>query len=154
MQILDLKQAPGYLALLAQWHQDEWAYLNPGESLAQRLDCMQAYFSDTLIPSTFIAQSEAGLLGSAALIENDMDSRPELSPWLASVFVAPAYRNAGVGGALVRHVMQTAARSGIQTLYLFTPDRAAFYEKLGWQCLGEEVYRGHRVSLMQVELGG
>lgn len=30
-------------------------------------------------------------MGSAAIINNDMDTRPELTPWLASVFVAPAY---------------------------------------------------------------
>lgn len=113
---------------------------------------MKLFLSDDdLIPSTFIAK-ENNLMGSASIIEQDMDTRPELTPWLASVFVAPEYRNNGVGSSLVKHIMQTAKQAGIEKLYLFTPDRETFYEKLGWQVLSREIYRGHSVTVMYIKL--
>ncbi|NOU13132.1 MAG: GNAT family N-acetyltransferase, partial [Methylococcaceae bacterium] len=80
------------------------------------------------------------------------DTRPELTPWLASVFVAPKHRNNGVGSQLVKNVMQQAKEAGINELYLFTPDRETFYQKLGWSVLAKEDYRGHAVTVMSVKL--
>lgn len=151
MQILDLKHEPHHIPKLAEWHHNQWSSLNPGGSLEKRIEKMQAYLGTDLIPSTFIAKA-AMLLGSAAIIDHDMDTRLDLSPWLASVFVAPEYRNNGIGGSLVRHVMQTAKQAGIERLYLFTPDRESFYRKLGWQVLSKEEYRGHAVTVMCIQL--
>jgi len=92
-------------------------------------------------------------MGSAAIIANDMDSHLEWTPWLASVFVAPAYRNRGIGGRLVSYAMDQAKQSGITELYLFTPDRQDFYRRLGWEVLATEHYRGHRVAVMHADLG-
>lgn len=152
MNILNLKEEPRHLSVLAQWHHKQWAYLNPEASLEKRIARMRACLNDALIPGIFIAKEGEQLLGSAAIVEHDMDTHRELTPWLASVFVAPAYRRRGVGTALVRHVMQQAQAAGIPVLYLFTPDQEAFYRKLGWQTLGRESYRGHDVTIMQLQL--
>jgi len=152
MPIVDLSAVPHHLPTLAAWHQAEWSYLNPGETLAMRLTRMQAYLQEGLIPSTFVYDHQGRPAGSAAIVASDMDSRPQWSPWLASVFVAPEFRRQGIGGRLVRHVMAQAAAAGYQQLYLFTPDRAAFYQKLGWQPIAEESYRGSRVSVMRASL--
>jgi N-acetylglutamate synthase-like GNAT family acetyltransferase len=104
-----------------------------------------------LVPSTFIAKTTE-LLGSAAIVENDMDTKPELTPWLASVFVAPEYRNQGIGSQLVKHVMQKAKQAGIKAIYLFTPDQTIFYQKLGWEVISTEEYREHSVTVMRVRL--
>jgi GNAT superfamily N-acetyltransferase len=151
MQILDLKNEPWHISTLAHWHHHEWSSLNPGRTIDQRIEYMQSYLSDDLVPSTFIAKGPH-LMGSAAITDHDMDTRPQLTPWLASVFVAPEFRNQGVGSHLVKHVMQKAKDTGIETLYLFTPDRASFYEKLGWKILDNEEYRGHAVTVMSVKL--
>ncbi|MBD9362766.1 GNAT family N-acetyltransferase [Methylomonas fluvii] len=152
MTIINLSQEPHQIPTLAQWHHAEWADLNPGQTLEQRIKKMQAYLSDKLIPSTFIYKHESQLAGSAAIIHNDMDTRPELTPWLASVYVAPEYRLQGIGAKLVRHVMRQTQAAGLAKLYLFTPDQADFYAKLGWTTMAQEVYRGHRVTLMSVTL--
>ena len=151
MQILDLRNEPQHISQLAEWHHQEWSSLNPGRTLEQRIESMQSYLGDDLVPSTFIAK-DATLMGSAAIIVSDMETKPELTPWLASVFVRPDFRNRGVGGLLVQHVMQQARIAGIEQLYLFTPDRASFYRRLGWKTLSEEQYREHRVTIMSVEL--
>jgi GNAT superfamily N-acetyltransferase len=149
--ILDLKQAPQHLKTLAQWHLNEWSHFNPGESIQQRIDRMHPFFNDAFVPSTFIA-TDTKLLGSAAIVTNDMETRVDLSPWLASVYVDPAHRCKGTGTKLVRHIMHLAKTNGIKKLYLFTPDQEKFYEKLGWKTISRESYRGQEVAVMQVRL--
>ena len=50
MSILDLSEQPHYLSTLAAWHQQEWAHLNPGSSLENRIEKMQDYLEDGLVP--------------------------------------------------------------------------------------------------------
>ncbi|MCK9606748.1 MAG: GNAT family N-acetyltransferase [Methylomonas sp.] len=152
MNIIDLSHQPEHIPTLAAWHHRQWRHLNPGGTLEERIDGMQGYLSKRLVPSTFICKCNGQLAGSAAIVASDMDTRPTLTPWLASVFVAPPFRNRGIGGRLVEHAMLQARLGGIETLYLFTPDQAAFYQKLGWQILSEENYRGIAVTVMQIHL--
>ncbi len=153
MQIIDLKFEPYHIPRLAEWHHQEWSYLNPDLTVSQRAEWMQSYLSDDLVPSTFIALREQ-LLGSAAIIEHDLETRPDLSPWLASVFVAPEHRGQGIGTKLVIHVMEKVREAGILVLYLFTPDKEGFYQKLGWQTLSKETFRDHPITVMQANLIG
>ncbi len=154
MTISDLLQAPQHIPLLAAWHHSEWAYLNPGGSLEQRIEKMQAYLSGDVIPKTYVCLCNGQPAGSAAIVTCDMETHPEWTPWLASVYVAPALRRQGIGSALVKHAMSQTGLAGMQRLFLFTPDRADFYRKLGWQHLTEECYRGHAVTLMQFDPTG
>ena len=152
MNIINLKDALQHLHTLAKWHHNEWAYLNPEETLPERIDRMASDFEEALIPSTFIAIEGDKLIGSAALAEADMGSYKPLSPWLASVFVRPSYRKQGIGSSLVKHVMATAQKNGITELYLFTPNQESFYTRLGWTRLSKEQYCGSWVSIMSITL--
>lgn len=152
MCIFDLKDEPEHICQLAAWHHAEWSYLNPRGSVEERVEKMRDYLTDAAVPSTYIYKYEEVLVGSAAIIKNDMETHPEFTPWLASVFVKPIARNKGVGSKLVKHIIQKAKLTGIKTLYLFTPDKTHFYSKLGWSTLSKEKYRGFDVSIMKVEL--
>lgn len=152
MTILDLSCEPGHIPVLAGWHHSQWQELNPGRTLEQRIASMQEYLGESLLPSTFIYKHRQQLAGSAALIACDMDSHPELTPWLASVYVDERFRRHGIGSKLVKHAMQQARQAGIARLYLFTPDRAEFYQQLGWTKMAEEIYHGQNVTLMQALL--
>jgi N-acetylglutamate synthase-like GNAT family acetyltransferase len=153
MKIIDLKFEPHHIPVLAGWHHGEWSYLNPNWPVEQREKDMRLHLTDNLVPSTFVALEER-LLGSAAIVEQDMDTKPDLSPWLASVFVSPENRGKGVGSGLVMLIMEKAKEAGIPVLYLFTPDKEGFYQKLGWQTISKEIFRGHLVTVMQVNLIG
>jgi N-acetylglutamate synthase-like GNAT family acetyltransferase len=87
-------------------------------------------------------------MGSASLVRHDMDTRPELTPWLAGVFVAPEYRRRGVGAELVRRVMTEAGVQKVQTLYLYTVHSEAFYANLGWSLQERTAYRSQNVVIM------
>lgn len=152
MKIANLKQAPEHIPKLAKWHHKEWTYLNPGQSYEDRIKKMQAYLNDDFVPSTWFAEDKGTLLGSAAIIESDMETHPEFTPWMASVFVAPEHRRKGIGSELVKHVVAEAKHAGYKTLYLFTPDQQALYASLGWQELQNDNYRGSDVTIMRYNL--
>jgi predicted N-acetyltransferase YhbS len=137
---------------LASWHHEEWASLNPGQSLLHRVAELEQCKAGLEIPTTLVALEENRPLGSASLIQCDMDTRPGQSPWLASVFVAPQFRGRGIGSALVRRAIEEAARMTYPMLYLFTPDRESFYRRLGWETVSREEYRGVHVVVMQLQL--
>jgi GNAT superfamily N-acetyltransferase len=81
-------------------------------------------------------------LGTASVIVSDEDARPNLSPWIAAVWVEPHARNRGVGAALVEHAAQAAFALGHDALYLgASTRRRSFYEKRGWRAHEEDVPR-------------
>lgn len=151
MEIVDLRAQPQHLSLLAKWHQQQWADINPGQTLEQRMEKMQSYLDENLVPSTFVALDKKTVLGSAALVEYDMKIEG-CTPWLASVYVHPLFRKQGTGSRLVLHTMAQARAAGIENMYLFTPDRADFYQRLGWNVMSEEPYHGRQVTIMNAEL--
>ena len=151
IEIVDLKDSADCLPTLALWHQGEWSDLNPGETIQHRIERMQLYLDDNFIPSTFVAKDKT-ILGSASIVSNDMETRPDLSPWLASVYVAPEHRQNGIGRLLVLHVMSRAKTEGINKLYLFTTDKKGYYQKLGWDINSIVQYHGHEVTIMQTTL--
>jgi GNAT superfamily N-acetyltransferase len=83
-----------------------------------------------------------------------MDIRPHLSPWLATVYVAPEYRGQGIGSALVRRIAEEAAALGVPRLHLYAQDQMGFYVRLGWQAVESLEYRGCLVTVMALDLVG
>lgn len=150
MKIINLRAAPEHIPTIAHWHQAQWGYLNPAGSVEQRIEKMQRYLTGVAIPSMYICVEDDKVLGTAALVESDMDSHPELSPWLASVYVHADYRNRGIGARLVNKVVAVAKALGYSPLYLFTPDQTRFYQGLGWQFIALESYRGGEATLMKI----
>jgi N-acetylglutamate synthase-like GNAT family acetyltransferase len=148
LEIVDLREVPEHIPRLAEWHHAQWSYLNPGKTIEQRIEKLRNHLHAAPLPRTFVAVAEPGTpAGSASLVSADMDT---LTPWLASVFVDPHYRQQGIGAALVRRVMAAAEQAGIETLSLFTPDQEAFYRQLGWHTIARERYRDDEVTIMQI----
>jgi GNAT superfamily N-acetyltransferase len=152
MQITYLADHPDFIPTLAQWHQAQFGYLSPQTTVEQRAERLQAHLGGKGIPTTFVALVGGRLAGSASLIAEDMSSRPDLSPWLASLYVDPAHRKRGLGTALVRQVVQEAQGLGIATLYLYTPDQEAFYARRGWSTMEHALYRGYWVTVMSFDI--
>ena len=151
MLILNLKDKPEHLLPLAQWHHAEWSYLNPLRSFDQRVQEMQEDLEGKVIPTTFVAEDDGELLGSACILADDMSSHPELTPWLASVYVNEIHRGKGIGSTLVKRVMQHAQENGVKRLYLYTPDQEQMYARLGWQLYSREPYNGTPVTIISID---
>jgi GNAT superfamily N-acetyltransferase len=125
---------------------------NPDMTLESRAAQLGARIGKKSIPLTVVAFDQDKPIGSACLVEQDLDLRPELAPWVASVFVHSDYRRRGVGSALMKRLEAEAAKMGIKKLYLFTPDRVDFYTTLDWKVFGREIHRSHEVTLMEKAL--
>ncbi len=91
-------------------------------------------------------------VGTAALIRSDLDSRPDLTPWLAGLFVQPAFRGRGYATALVRRVEEFAVAAGVSVIWLYTSTAEPLYARLGWERVGLEDERGEPVVLMRRQL--
>lgn len=152
MEIAYLADCPEHVGQLARWHFGEWGHLNPGSALEEREARVRGRLGKGTIPTTFVALVDGVLAGSASLVEHDMDVRPDLTPWLASVFVAPEFRRKGIGAALVERITEEAQALGVAQVYLFTLDQQRLYARSGYVELEELEYRGQQVSVMVLEL--
>ena len=143
-----LADYPEFIPEIAALHFAEWSYLNPGESLEEKKAYLKSICSRNGVPVFVIAVDGVELIGSASLIEHDMDNRPDLTPWLADVFVKPEYRGLGIATSLIQRIESEARCAGITKLYLYTPDAARLYQKLGWNTFEECKYNGVEVTIM------
>jgi GNAT superfamily N-acetyltransferase len=139
--VSDLRERPEFATAVADrvwraWWQGKGYPLEYIEGrVAESLDGAE-------MPLAVVAHEDGQFLGTASVIGSDLDERPEYTPWVAAVWVDPAHRGRGVGSALVRKAAQAAFESGIDPVYLCAlPDKRAFYERLGWQRLEENVGR-------------
>jgi predicted N-acetyltransferase YhbS len=82
------------------------------------------------MPLSLLARVGEEPAGTINLIENDDERRTHLRPWLAALYVVPKFRRKGVGGTLVRALLDEAWRLNFNELYLGT-DNPTFYKKLG-----------------------
>jgi GNAT superfamily N-acetyltransferase len=96
-------------------------------------DCMihSASTSETL-PRFYVALEAGEIIGTYALLRNDINSRQDLCPWLACLFVEEKHRGQEIGALLLQHGLEEAAKKGYKKLYL-TSDLEGFYEKYGWR---------------------
>ena len=152
MRSEDLVDHAVLLETLAGGHHGEWSHLNPGDTVEKRVIRMREHLGRQQIPTTFIALDGETLLGSACLLADDMHQYRDLTPWLASVFVAPEHRSRGAGSAVVQRVVEEARALGIKMLYLYTPDRESFYARMGWTVRERTDYMGVDVVIMQLSL--
>jgi len=152
MKIEYLADNIALVPIIAHWHHEEWGHFNPGDSVEKRIANLQTHLGKRQIPTTFVALFGGILLGSACLMAHDMDTRMDLSPWLANVYVTPEHRSQGTGTALVQRVVKEAVELGIETLYLFTPDREGFYASLGWSVVERTEYREQKVVIMALHI--
>ena len=154
MDIAYLADHLEYAPQLAAWFHGEWSYLYPARTLAEVEASIRERAEKNRLPLAMLALENKQLLGTVCLKTHDMDTRTELSPWLAGLFVAPDHRRRGIGAQLVRAIENQALSLGIDNLYLYTPASEQFYLARGWHSLEHTDYHGHPVVIMRKALAG
>jgi predicted N-acetyltransferase YhbS len=153
VRVEHLADHPEAIPTIARWHFDQWGRKSPTRSVASAAERLRGHLRRDATPLTMVALAGDVLVGSAALVCQDMkDARPELSPWLADVFVDPARRRQGVGSALVAALVAKARDLGVDRLHLYTPDQERLYARSGFVVRERIDYRAERVALMSLEL--
>ena len=151
MEIRFLAEAPAHAETLAGWHHAQWGTLYADWSLADARAELLDHATRRTRPTTLVAIEYGELLGSVSLVDSDAPELDALGDaWLASLYVVPKARGRGLGAALVRALIAHAAVQEIDRLWLFTPEHADFYSKLGWLEAGR-THLGHTpVTVMHV----
>ena len=149
MEIAYLADHKEVIPLLARWFYKEWSYLHPERTLEDVERLIGERTNTNKIPVALVAFDNQELLGTVCLKVHDMDTRLDLSPWVAGLYVSAPRRRQGIGTTLVSAIEKKSHELGVGKLYLHTPESKPFYSKLGWQVKERPQYHGHPVSLMQ-----
>jgi GNAT superfamily N-acetyltransferase len=104
------------------------------------------------IPRTFVLLVDDEPVGTASLAAQDLDERPDLTPWLAGVFVAPHARRNGYAGLLIAAVEREARAASISTLWLYTRAAERIYARAGWETVETVMHAGKPFALMRRQL--
>jgi GNAT superfamily N-acetyltransferase len=130
--ISDLRRRPQFFDIVADRIWQAWWQPNgfPRDYIATRLTENMA---DTPIPLALVAHEDERFLGTSSVIASDLEERPQLTPWVAAVWVEEDARKHGVGAALVNRAAGDCFALGEKRVYLCARARmAGFYQRLGW----------------------
>lgn len=116
----------------AQWRYDAFlkSYrLSVAESAAQLTKLASAPEHGE---AALIAHVDGKPAGVCLLVSRELEDLHDLTPWLASLYVAPEFRGLGIARRLITAIEEQARAAGFSTLYLYTDDAQPVYEKCGW----------------------
>ncbi len=150
MKIVNLKDLPSCVDKIASWHFSEWGGLYPDSGLEDFKADMEASLVSCRIPQTWVLMENGVAWGTVSILATDLPTCPELSPWLANVYVEPSKRGCGYGQQLVKVAMGYAEQQNLSPLFLYTPDQVSFYEKLGWNTFKDDIYQGEKIFFMSI----
>lgn len=154
MDIVYLADRTDVIPTLARWVYQEWAYLHPDRTLADVERLILERANRVKMPLALLAFDGDTLLGTVCLKVHDMETRLDLTPWLAGLYVAAPWRHRGIGTALVLAIEKKSRQLAMEKLYLYTPDSEGFYAKLGWLIKERVEYHGYPVTIMEKQFAG
>ncbi len=125
-------QRPELLDIVAGWAWNEW-FRGRDKPFEFVRDRGASIIAADGFERCFVLLEEGVPVGMASLVHHDLEERPELTPWLAGVYVDPAFRGRGYGVRVVRQVEAAAREAGVGTLWLYTGTAAGLYRRLGWE---------------------
>ncbi|WP_419899785.1 GNAT family N-acetyltransferase [Roseomonas sp. USHLN139] len=152
-RLVTLRERPELGPQVAAWLWHAFWREN-GESLETVLAVVGRSDAERGPPQSFVLLEDGAPAGTASLAAADLDERPDLTPWLAGVYVRPESRGRGHGARLVQAVEWAAAEGGAGTLWLYTGGEGALYRRLGWEAVERVPQDGRTVLLMRKALGG
>lgn len=142
-----LENHPDFIPVCASWAFGQWG-CQSGGSFERAKKRFTEGANKTSIPLTLVAIADGKPAGMISLWESNFDGRPDLSPWLASVYVHPFHRKKGIALLLVKRLEAEAQRLGYKKLYLVTEESKGLYEKNGWQEMDQVTTHYGNASLM------
>lgn len=132
MVIKYLCDFPEYVKTVSSWIYNEFVVNTKSDSTMK--DIID-HFSKTSVdnfPITFIAVENSKCVGVVSIFENDLKSQDKLKPWLAALYVEPAYRSSRIAQGLIDRVLEKTKELGYSEVYLRTEHTANYYKKRGW----------------------
>jgi N-acetylglutamate synthase-like GNAT family acetyltransferase len=151
MEIKFLKDYPDSILLIAQWYYAEWKaiYEASGMSFEDVKKTVEERANRDKIPLAVVGLDAGRVIATGCIKAHDMETRMDLTPWLAGIYVEQNQRCNGHGSMIVRSLEEIARKFGTEKLYLYTPRSATFYERLGWGKYETATHKGRHVTIME-----
>ncbi len=147
-EITRLKPNSLELQICAEWRYDAflksygYSLLDSGAQLNKLATQPDEY------ETALIALVDGRIAGICLLVLHEFEPLHDVSPWLASLYVAPEYRNQGVARKLVVAIEEQARSNGVARLHLYTGDAEEFYLKCGWSLAERGITDGEPYAFM------
>jgi GNAT superfamily N-acetyltransferase len=151
LRIVSTAERPDLAPVVASWLWAEFRRRR-GSSLEETLAAVETSIVAARMPRTFVLLVDGEPVGTASLTEHDLEERPDLTPWLAGVFVAPAARGLGFAAALIAAVEAECLGLSIGRLWLYTRTAERIYQRAGWRTVEAVAHDGKTYALMQRDL--
>ena len=139
-EYLDLRECPHHANAVAErvWNQ---SWRQKGVPLAQVRNGLEPFLkAESRIPFALVAERDGKPCGNVLVIDNDEASRPDLTPWLAALWVDEDVRKQGIAVALLEEGVRRCGALGVKSVYLVSrPALRDFYTRLGWRVLEDGV---------------
>ncbi len=150
LTICPLSQAPEARATCINWSDAEWG--SAADYDVQDWEDELSRIETHPVDEVFVALNGDNPVGMAWMLETEgVDSHAHLTPWLSSLVVDPAYRDQGVGAALMAHIEAYAALGGDEKLFLLTQTPSVYFTK-GWDVFDTAPHGDGSVFVMHKEL--
>jgi predicted N-acetyltransferase YhbS len=139
LTISDLRVRPEFFHTVADRIWQAW-WKRHGVSEAYIVGRLRENVSSTGLPIALVAHRGDKFLGTASLLQSDLDERPQYTPWVAAVWTEPVARKQGIAPALIERACAEAFSRDHSRVYLCAaPLRRAYYKGLGWTPIEEGV---------------
>jgi GNAT superfamily N-acetyltransferase len=121
---------------ICEWNYNWWG-IRDGKSYEEVRCNLEHSLNKDRLPQMYVAlidEEPAGMYQFARF--DDLDTRPDIYPWLINVYVDEKYRGKNVCRKLMNTVNENAKKANLQELYLYTK-HVGLYEKFGWKFVEE-----------------
>jgi N-acetylglutamate synthase-like GNAT family acetyltransferase len=137
---------PDLVPIVAEWLWREF-WQPGGFTLEQTRKSVAASLTRLGLPQCFVLLIDGKPIGTASLAASDLEERPDLTPWLASVFIIPEARGRSLVTHLIEAVEAECRAASVPTLWLFTNTAERVYARAGWHSV-ETVRRQNKPSVI------
>lgn len=134
IQIFDIREKSELLQDTIDYFWEKWG---SDSNVKFYHDCIERSLeTQSDLPRFYIAMEGNKIIGSYALLRSDLNSRQDLFPWFACLYIEPNYRGKNIGTQLQNHAITQVELKGYRKLYLCT-DLSSYYEKNNWNHIGK-----------------
>lgn len=137
MKIIKLENSDNYIFdKICEWNYNWWG-IRDNLSYEEVRCNLEHSLNKERLPQTFVLLIDEEPAGMYQLsIFDDLNSRPDIYPWLINVYVDEKYRGNGICRRLMETVYENAKKANLDELYLYTK-HVGLYEKFGWDFVEE-----------------
>ena len=133
-----LADKPDMADICAAWSYGEWGCHIPGTTLEQfRMNYKERAQHKDRLPLVGVGYVGNVAAGMISLKEKDHPDKPDLKPWVGSLFVHRRFQRTDLALAMYQWLeAQAKDIFGFKNLYTFTCRSTEVYESLGWKRIG------------------